>query len=73
MRNNHLYKLIPYTDKIPYDAMLNLTNISNNNNKFYGIQVLQSEEKEDSFFTINVWGRGMLLAFLSLLLCHIVR
>lgn len=65
MKNNHQYKLVPYTDGIPYDAMLNLTNIANNNNKFYGIQVLQSEEDSNSFFTINVWGRGKELSYFS--------
>ncbi|KAM9814110.1 protein mono-ADP-ribosyltransferase PARP3 [Neosynchiropus ocellatus] len=37
-----------------YDCMLNQTNIGNNNNKFYVIQVLKDQE---SFYTWNRWGR----------------
>ncbi|KAL1781363.1 poly [ADP-ribose] polymerase 3 isoform X1 [Sigmodon hispidus] len=37
-----------------YDCTLNQTNIGNNNNKFYIIQLL---EQDDSFFCWNRWGR----------------
>ncbi|KAM8867700.1 protein mono-ADP-ribosyltransferase PARP3 [Synchiropus picturatus] len=37
-----------------YDCMLNQTNIGNNNNKFYVIQVLKDQK---SFYTWNRWGR----------------
>lgn len=37
-----------------YDCTLNQTNISNNNNKFYIIQLL---EEDGHFFCWNRWGR----------------
>ncbi|XP_076003403.1 protein mono-ADP-ribosyltransferase PARP3 [Genypterus blacodes] len=37
-----------------YDCMLNQTNIGQNNNKFYVIQVIKDEEE---YFTWNRWGR----------------
>lgn len=41
---------------IIWDAMLNQTNIAGNNNKFYVIQVLQSD-KGAQFYAWNRWGR----------------
>ncbi|XP_059800531.1 protein mono-ADP-ribosyltransferase PARP3 isoform X2 [Hypanus sabinus] len=37
-----------------YDCMLNQTNIGNNNNKFYIIQLI---EQDDSYYCWNRWGR----------------
>lgn len=39
-----------------YDAMLNQTNISQNNNKFYVVQVLE-KDGGGQFWTFNRWGR----------------
>ncbi|KAG4981789.1 hypothetical protein AAZX31_10G017700 [Glycine max] len=39
-----------------YDAMLNQTNVRDNNNKFYVIQVLESDNGSD-FLVYNRWGR----------------
>lgn len=39
-----------------YDAMLNQTNVGDNNNKFYVIQVLESD-KGGEFLVYNRWGR----------------
>ncbi|WCJ22229.1 Poly [ADP-ribose] polymerase 2 [Euphorbia peplus] len=39
-----------------YDAMLNQTNIGNNNNKFYVIQLLESDDG-GRFMVYNRWGR----------------
>ena len=38
-----------------YDCMLNQTNIGNNNNKYYIIQVLKHQN--GTFLTWNRWGR----------------
>ncbi|KAL1331687.1 hypothetical protein HN51_048941 [Arachis hypogaea] len=39
-----------------YDAMLNQTNVGDNNNKFYVIQVLESDDGS-KFLVYNRWGR----------------
>ncbi|KAK7269676.1 hypothetical protein RIF29_22410 [Crotalaria pallida] len=39
-----------------YDAMLNQTNVIDNNNKFYVIQALESDDG-DKFLVYNRWGR----------------
>ncbi|KAJ3158236.1 Poly [ADP-ribose] polymerase 2 [Geranomyces michiganensis] len=39
-----------------YDAMLNQTEVSNNNNKFYIIQVLK-DDNADAYYVWNRWGR----------------
>lgn len=41
---------------IVYQATLNQTNLSTNNNKFYIIQVLESDDNKE-FFSWNRWGR----------------
>ncbi|KAI8850314.1 poly polymerase catalytic domain-containing protein [Chytridium lagenaria] len=43
-------------DGVVYDAMLNQTNVQNNNNKFYVIQVLVNE-KTGGYISWNRWGR----------------
>lgn len=48
-----------------YDCMLNQTNIINNNNKFYVIQLLESESG-GTYAVWNRWGRGLLLKMHSL-------
>eukprot|EP00461_Guttulinopsis_vulgaris_P002044 UN02045 len=42
---------------VPLDFMLNQTNIAQNNNKFYLVQVLQSIKNPSKYAVINVWGR----------------
>ncbi|XVF80859.1 hypothetical protein PTKIN_Ptkin15bG0109400 [Pterospermum kingtungense] len=39
-----------------YDAMLNLTNVGNNNKKFYVIQLLESDDGK-TYMVYNRWGR----------------
>ncbi|XP_069822687.1 protein mono-ADP-ribosyltransferase PARP3 [Dendropsophus ebraccatus] len=40
-----------------YDCMLNQTNIGNNNNKFYIIQLLHSTNSKNTYYCWNRWGR----------------
>lgn len=40
-----------------YDCMLNQTNIGNNNNKFYIIQLIQSTDSKNTYYCWNRWGR----------------
>ncbi|XP_075688565.1 protein mono-ADP-ribosyltransferase PARP3 isoform X1 [Rhinoderma darwinii] len=40
-----------------YDCMLNQTNIGNNNNKFYIIQLLHGTDAKQTFYCWNRWGR----------------
>ena len=47
----HLSNASVYED---YDCMLNQTNIGQNNNKFYVIQLLQSSK---AYYVWNRWGR----------------
>ncbi|XP_062198362.1 poly [ADP-ribose] polymerase 2-like isoform X2 [Phragmites australis] len=49
------YHVLQVGDEI-YDATLNQTNVGNNNNKFYIIQVLESDVG-GSFMVYNRWGR----------------
>ncbi|KAL6884697.1 hypothetical protein ACP4OV_010633 [Aristida adscensionis] len=49
------YHVFQVGDEI-YDATLNQTNVGNNNNKFYIIQVLESDAG-GSFLVYNRWGR----------------
>uniref|UniRef100_A0A0A9DWY2 Poly [ADP-ribose] polymerase n=1 Tax=Arundo donax TaxID=35708 RepID=A0A0A9DWY2_ARUDO len=49
------YHVLQVGDEI-YDATLNQTNVGNNNNKFYIIQVLESDAG-GSFLVYNRWGR----------------
>lgn len=39
-----------------WDALLNQTNIGNNNNKYYNIQLLKSD-KSSKYWTWFIWGR----------------
>ncbi|MCO5553107.1 hypothetical protein L7F22_006628 [Adiantum nelumboides] len=45
------------TDEGIYDAMLNQTNVGDNNNKFYVIQVLESDDGRGQYYVYNRWGR----------------
>ncbi|KAJ3076374.1 Poly [ADP-ribose] polymerase 2, partial [Podochytrium sp. JEL0797] len=45
-----------HKDGVVYDALLNQTNIGNNNNKFYIIQVLK-HDSTNQYITWNRWGR----------------
>ncbi|CBI36874.3 unnamed protein product, partial [Vitis vinifera] len=49
------YHVLEQGDDI-YDAMLNQTNVGDNNNKFYVIQVLESDDG-DKFMAYARWGR----------------
>ncbi|KAF6173586.1 hypothetical protein GIB67_022945 [Kingdonia uniflora] len=49
------YHVLQHGDEI-YDAMLNQTNVGENNNKFYVIQALESDDG-GTFMVYNRWGR----------------
>ncbi|KAJ7977582.1 Poly [ADP-ribose] polymerase [Quillaja saponaria] len=49
------YHVLQLDDEI-YDAMLNQTNVGNNNNKFYVIQALESDDGR-KLMVYNRWGR----------------
>lgn len=40
-----------------YASTLNQSNIGNNNNKFYILQVLESESNPNNFYFFTRWGR----------------
>ena len=49
---------VVYTDAgKTYAATLNQSNIGNNNNKFYILQILQREDNSKSFIFFTRWGR----------------
>ncbi|CAG8683971.1 11421_t:CDS:2 [Funneliformis caledonium] len=53
MKNSvHVYS----DDEAIWDALLNLTNIGNNNNKFFVIQLLQTDSLDD-YYVFCRWGR----------------
>jgi poly [ADP-ribose] polymerase len=49
------YHVLEYMGKV-YSATLNQTNVTNNNNKFYIIQVLQNDSNQNCYFFTR-WGR----------------
>lgn len=51
------YDVLIDADGVIWDASLNLTSSSNNNNKFYRIQLLKSKTKQDSYSSWTRWGR----------------
>ncbi|RAO73675.1 uncharacterized protein BHQ10_009687 [Talaromyces amestolkiae] len=51
------YDVVIDADGVIWDASLNLTSSSNNNNKFYRIQLLKSKTKQNSYSTWTRWGR----------------
>jgi len=53
--NSNNYHVYEDGDEI-YDAILNQTNIANNNNKFYNLQVLKKDNSNNYFFWTR-WGR----------------
>jgi len=53
--NSNDYHVLEEGDDI-YDAILNQTNIANNNNKFYNLQVLKKDNSNAYFFWTR-WGR----------------
>jgi len=53
--NSNDYHVFEDGDEI-YDAVLNQTNIANNNNKFYNLQVLKKDNTNNYFFWTR-WGR----------------
>jgi len=50
------YHVLEHQGKV-YSATLNQTNVSNNNNKFYIIQVLQSDSNSNNNLLFCRWGR----------------
>jgi poly [ADP-ribose] polymerase len=40
-----------------YSATLNQTNIKNNNNKYYNLQVIQSDKDQNINYFMTRWGR----------------
>lgn len=52
-RDYHVYA----ENGVAYDCLLNQTNISKNANKFYVMQILQSDKNFQSFVLLNRWGR----------------
>lgn len=40
-----------------WDASLNLSNVSGNNNKFYALQVLVDDKKKSTYYSHTRWGR----------------
>jgi poly [ADP-ribose] polymerase len=40
-----------------YSATLNQTNISNNNNKYYNLQIIQSDKNPNINYFMTRWGR----------------
>lgn len=53
-----------------YDCMLNQTNIGNNNNKYYVIQLLESDSSPKSYWVWTRWGRVGLAGQNSLQPCN---
>ncbi|EEA24474.1 hypothetical protein TMatcc_007576 [Talaromyces marneffei ATCC 18224] len=51
------YDVLIDADGVIWDASLSLTSSSNNNNKFYRIQLLKSKTKKDSYSSWTRWGR----------------
>lgn len=49
----HVYR----TPQKVYAATLNQSNLKNNNNKYYIIQILESEKNKGTFYVWNRWGR----------------
>lgn len=52
--------------KVVYDVMLNQTNIGNNNNKFYVIQMLQDDVNKSKYFCFTRWARVGLVGQMKL-------
>ena len=50
------YHVLQHDGKI-WSATLNLTNCQNNNNKFYIIQILQSDSNPNHCYFFTRWGR----------------
>lgn len=48
--------MLVHNNKV-YSATLNQTNISNNNNKYYNLQILQSDKDPNVNFFMTRWGR----------------
>lgn len=50
------YHVLVHNGKV-YSATLNQTNISHNNNKFYNLQILQSDKNSGINYFMTRWGR----------------
>ena len=54
--DQHKYHVLVHNNHV-YSATLNQTNVSNNNNKYYIIQVLQSDANPNTNYLFTRWGR----------------
>ncbi len=50
------FHVLVYEDKV-YSATLNQTNIKNNNNKYYNLQIIQSDRDANTNYFMTRWGR----------------
>jgi len=50
------YHVLVHGGKI-YSATLNQSNVSNNNNKYYNIQILQNDKDQNINYLFTRWGR----------------
>ena len=50
------YHVLQHNGKV-YSATLNQTNVVHNNNKFYIIQILQSDSNQNNCYFFTRWGR----------------
>jgi poly [ADP-ribose] polymerase 2/3/4 len=63
------YKVYSQGEKV-YAKTLNQSNIQNNNNKFYILQILQSETNPSSIFFFTRWGRVGVEGQMAYIPCH---
>ncbi|KAG4108431.1 poly polymerase catalytic domain-containing protein [Neocallimastix lanati (nom. inval.)] len=54
--NHENYHVFEDGDEV-YDATLNQTNISDNNNKYYNLQILKKDDNSNGYFFWTRWGR----------------
>lgn len=55
-KNKDKFHVLVHKDKV-YSATLNQTNVSRNNNKYYILQILQSDSDTNCNFFFTRWGR----------------
>jgi len=67
--NSQDYHVYEDGDEI-YDATLNQTNIANNNNKFYNLQILKKDNNSSGYFFWTRWGRVGEKGQNNLLICN---
>jgi len=54
--NKDNFHVLEHIGKV-YSATLNQTNVMNNNNKFYLLQILQSDSNSNNCYYFTRWGR----------------